>query len=177
MNPYPVCRDQCSDFRPVLPQSIRSIVDEASLDRRDSYDFGRQARRTAGEIELLEYRIRPADLFDRYIEAARTDGDWLAFHATCVLERECRYADTLEAAFRGVERRYGIDLPARLVDHLGIEAMAPSDFRDSGTFAAACHEDAACRTVMAGLNYPVIIGAVSGEPVVGKVERYQLRDR
>lgn len=177
MNPYPVCRGQCSDFRPILPQSIRAVVDSASLDTRNSYDFGTEARRAYDAIEILDVRIAPADTFDRYEEVAQTEGDWLAFHATCVLDRECPYTNTLDEAFRSVEQHYGIDLTSRLAEHLGLESMDPEDFRDSAEFAAACYADAPCRTVMTGLHYPVIVGAASGVPVVGKLERYQLPNR
>ena len=177
MNPYPVCRGQCSDFRPILPQSVRAVIDDATLDRRDSYNFGPEARRTPDSIEILDLRIRPSDLFDQYAEVAQSDGDWLAFHATCVLDQECRYTDSLDEAFHYVGQHYGMNLPTRLVEHLGLENIEPEEFRDSAEFAAACYADAPCRTVMSGLNYPVIIGAASGEPVVSKIERYQLRNR
>lgn len=166
--PYPVCRNECVTFRPILPPAIRAITDEANLDERVNYNFGQRARRAPGSIEITNYRITPEDLFDRYIEAAQDEGDWLAFHAECVLgDRQCGAdTDTLAEAAREARNRYGIDVPARIAGHLGMADLTPETMETSAEFAAACHADAPCRSVMAGIGWPVIIGAASGQPVV-----------
>lgn len=167
INPYPVCRNECATFRPILPQSVRSVTDSANLDQRASFRFGEQARRSPDSIEILDYRIRPADLFDRYIEVAHIEGDWLAFHAQCVLDGACgRDTETVAGAVQEVRDRYGIDVPARLSAHLGMPGLTAGTMETSPDFAAACHADAPCRSVMSGLSWPVIIGASSGRPVV-----------
>lgn len=166
IRPGAVCRDECATFRPLMPQSIRAVTDGANLDRREYYDFGETARRTANDIEILNYRITPGDLFDRYVEVARTEGDWLAFHATCVLESGCGRTDTLAETFEAVEDRYGIDLSGHLAGYLGLDGVNRNDFQTSPAFAAACRADDPCRSLMSALHWPVIIGANSGEPVV-----------
>ena len=165
--PYPVCRNECVTFRPVLPQSVRSVTDGANLDQRASFRFGEQARRSPDSIEILNYRIRPADLFDRYVEVARIEGDWLAFHAQCVMDDACgRETGTVAEAVEEVRDRYGIDVPGRLSAHLGMSGLTAEIMESDPEFAAACHADAPCRSVMSGLGWPVIIGASSGRPVV-----------
>ena len=121
----------------------------------------------------MDYSISPADLFDRYIEAAQDEGDWLAFHAECVLgDRQCGAdTDTLAEAAREVRNRYGIDVPARIAGHLGMADLTPETMETSAEFAAACHADAPCRSVMAGISWPVIMGASSGRPVVVHTQR------
>jgi len=165
--PYPVCRNECVTFRPVLPQSVRSVTDSANLDQRASFRFGSEARRSPDSIEILDYRIRPADLFDRYIEVARIEGDWLAFHAQCVMDDACgRDTGTVAEAVEEVRDRYGIDVPGRLSAHLGVSGLTAEIMESDPEFAATCHADAPCRSVMDGLSWPVIIGASSGRPVV-----------
>lgn len=166
--PYPVCRNECVTFRPILPQAVRAITDTVNLDERVNYDFGQRARRAPGSIEITNYRITPDDLFDRYIEVARTEGDWLAFHAECVLgDRQCGAdSDTVAEAVREARNRYGIDVPARIAAHLGMTELTPETMENSAEFAAACHAAAPCRSVMGGIGWPVIIGAASGQPVV-----------
>jgi len=171
--PYPVCRNECVTFRPILPPAIRAVTDDARLDERPYHNFGSRARRRYDSIELMDYSISPADLFDRYIEAARTEGDWLAFHAECVLgDRQCGAdTDTLAEAAREARNRYGIDVPARIAGHLGMADLTPETMETSAEFAAACHADAPCRSVMAGISWPVIMGASSGRPVVVHTQR------
>lgn len=167
IHPYPVCRGDCLAFRPILPQSVRAVTDNAHLDRRPDHDFGPRARRAPDSIELLDYRIGPADLFDDYVDVARSEGDWLAFHAECVLDGACGAGtDTLVEAFREVANRYGVDVRARLAEHLGMSGTTADTMETDPAFAAACHADAPCRRVMGGLHWPVIIGASSGQPVV-----------
>ncbi len=154
------------DILPLFPASVRAIADTAGVSTHDHLDFGDTPRRGPFTIELGHYRIGPADIFDQYIEVAEADGDWLAFHATCVLDRDCGEAESLQASFDAVESRYGVRLADRLAAHLNLPAASQGDFQTSREFAAACHADTACRTVMSALHWPVIIGASSGEPVV-----------
>ncbi len=150
----------------LFPQSVRTIAETAGVSTHDHLDFGDTASKTPFLIELGHYRIGPVDIFDQYIDVANADGDWLAFHAACILDGACGNADSLQDSFDAIEDRFGVSLATRLADHLALPEAARENLQTSPEFAAACHADTACRTVMRSLHWPVIIGASSGRPVV-----------